>query len=108
MIRSETSLKTFEAYKSATPSNFLFFKEITGLDGTKKGVVLEEKDETKLTAQQKLDKPLLVEANLYGGRMALKLTSVIPATLAVLYLLLILYFKAKGGYRAIHVEEETL
>lgn len=102
----QTSMPTYEAYKSGTPSKFLFFKEITGLDGTKKGVVLDETDESKLTAQQKIDKPLLVEANLYGGRMALKYTAYIPATLAVLYLLLILYFRATGGYRAIHVEEE--
>ena len=93
-------------YKAETPSKFLFFKEIVGLDGTKKGVVLDEKDETKLSAEQKTDKPLLVEANLHGGRMALKYTSFVPATMAVLYLLLILYFKATGGYKAIHVEEE--
>jgi hypothetical protein len=104
----ETSMTTYEAYKANITSQFLFFKPITGLDGTKKGVVLEEKDESKLTAQQKMDKPLLVEANLYGGRMALKYTSFIPATLAVLYLLLILYFKAIGGYKAIHVEEERM
>ena len=98
----------YEAYKAPGSSKFLFFKEITGLDGAKKGVVLDEKDDSKLTAQQKIDRPLLVEANLYGGRMALKYTSFIPATMAVLYFLLIMYFKMKGGYRAIHVEEERL
>lgn len=98
----------YENYKSEKPSSFLFFKEITGLDGTKKGVVLDEKDETKLTAEQKTDKPLIVEANLHGGRMALKYTSIIPAIMAVLYLILILYFKATGGYKSIHVEEEAM
>ncbi len=98
----------YENYKSEKPSSFLFFKEITGLDGTKKGVVLDEKDESKLTAEQKTDKPLIVEANLHGGRMALKYTSIIPAIMAVLYLILILYFKATGGYKSIHVEEEAM
>ena len=70
--------------------------------------MLDEKDETKLTAEQKTDKPLIVEANLHGGRMALKYTSIIPAIMAVLYLILILYFKATGGYKSIHVEEEAM
>jgi MFS family permease len=38
-------------------------------------------------------------AGLFGGRMALQLTAAVPATMAVLYLLLLLYFKATGGYK---------
>jgi len=45
------------------------------------------------------------EAVLEGGRMALKLTSYVPAAMAVCYLLLILYFKARGGYKAVHVTD---
>jgi MFS family permease len=104
----EKAPAVYDAYKSEKPSKFLFFKEITGLDGAKKGTVLDEKDETKLTDQQKKDKPLLIDANLHGGRMALRYTSFVPATMAVLYLLLILYFKATGGYKAIQVEEEAM
>ena len=44
------------------------------------------------------------EAVLYGGRMALIMTSYVPAAMAVIYLLLILYFKATGGYKAVHIE----
>jgi MFS family permease len=44
-------------------------------------------------------------AGLHGGRMALKLTSVVPAIMAVGFLLLILFFKAKGGYKAKHVAD---
>ena len=43
-------------------------------------------------------------AVLYGGRMALKVTAVVPLTMAVLYLLLIFYFKSKGGYKQVHIE----
>ena len=46
------------------------------------------------------------DAGIYGGKQALKLTAYVPATMAVCYLLLILYFKAKGGYKAVHVSEE--
>jgi MFS family permease len=44
------------------------------------------------------DKPPLEKAELYGGRMALQLTAAVPAVMAVLYFLLILYFRMRGGY----------
>ena len=36
--------------------------------------------------------------------MSLKRTAVIPLLMAIGYLLLILYFKAKGGYKQVHIE----
>lgn len=42
-------------------------------------------------------------AGLFGGRMALKLTAIVPAIMAGGYLLLMLGFKARGGYKALHV-----
>ncbi len=99
----EKSAPTYETYKASTPSKFLFFKEVTGLDGAKKAAVLEGAPAT-LTPQQVADKPLLTDANLVGGRMALKWTSLVPATMAAFYLLILLYFKSKGGYKAVHIE----
>ncbi len=93
----------FAAYKADKQSSFLSFKPITGLDGAKKGAVLDVPEE-KLTPEQKRDKPLLLEANLHGGREALRLTSFVPGAMAALYLLLILYFKSKGGYKSVHIE----
>ena len=93
----------YQTYKADQTSKFLFFKEITGLDGAKKGTVLSTPDD-KLTPQQKIEKPLITEANLQGGRKALKWTSVVPATMAVLYLLILLFFKMKGGYKTVHIE----
>ncbi len=43
-------------------------------------------------------------AVIYGGRMSLKWTALVPLTMAVVYLLLILYFRAIGGYRQVHIE----
>jgi hypothetical protein len=45
------------------------------------------------------DKEPVAEASTYGGRMALKWTAVVPATMAVGYLLILLYFRAIGGYK---------
>jgi MFS family permease len=46
----------------------------------------------------KTDQSLVDAASLYGGRMALQLTAAVPATMALLYLLLIIYFRMRGGY----------
>jgi MFS family permease len=52
------------------------------------------------------DKPPIVHATLYGGQMALQWTAVVPATMAVLYLLLIVYFWSRGGYKAVGVHDQ--
>lgn len=53
----------------------------------------------------KLDKEPLNEARLYGAKQALLYTAAVPATLAVGFLLLILYFLATGGYQQVHLDE---
>jgi hypothetical protein len=121
------SAETYDRYKAASPSNFLNIGEIYGIDGAKKGVILDGKgpgtelaatvellakekreiaDVTKLAAwwetakaTAETDKPLVKAANIHGGQMALKLTAFVPAAMAVGYLILVLYFAAKGGYR---------
>jgi MFS family permease len=50
------------------------------------------------------DKAPVKEAKLYGGKKALQWTAAVPAVMAVGYLLLILYFKAIGGYKAVHID----
>ncbi len=88
----------YDQYKSSTKNHFLAFPEIQGLDGTKVGAV-RNKDASARTPEE----TQVHDADLHGGRMALKMTAAIPATMAVLYLVLILYFKAKGGYKAVHI-----
>ncbi len=57
------------------------------------------------TAESKVneDRKPIDDAGLYGGRMALTLTAAVPATMAVLYLLLILYFQTQGGYKKVEI-----
>lgn len=45
------------------------------------------------------------DSKVYGGRMAFRLTALVPASMAVLYLLLILYFRTKGGYKKVELEK---
>jgi MFS family permease len=53
----------------------------------------------------KEDAPIVIESILYGSRQALIYTAAVPATMAICYLLLILWFKLTGGYRQIHIDE---
>ena len=50
------------------------------------------------------DQDILPQARLYGAKMALLYTAVVPATLAVGFLILILYFWLLGGYKQVHLE----
>jgi MFS family permease len=52
------------------------------------------------------DKELVNEARLYGDRQALTWTAAVPAAMAVGYLLLLLYFRATGGYKQVHLGDD--
>ena len=47
------------------------------------------------------------EASIIGDRETLKADAYIPAVMAVIYLLLFLYFRAIGGYRPVHIDAAT-
>ena len=54
------------------------------------------------------DGPKVGESVLFGGQQALRWTAYVPMTMAALYLLLVLIFKAKGGYKQVHLDESEL
>ncbi len=129
----EASTPTYERYAAQTESRFGPFPKIKGLDGAKVGVLLEpngaaeleravqllEKQGRSVSAITNLaewwqstgqpnasvDESPVSEARIFGGRMALKWTAVVPALLAVGYLILLLYFRARGGYRQVELSE---
>lgn len=89
----------YASTKAEKPSSFLFFAESTGLDGKKLG-------EAKNANPRTQDQRAIVEADQHGDRATLKADSFIPATMALIYLLLMLYFKAAGGYRPLTIDEQ--
>lgn len=97
---SQSNPAALQQYKAEKPSKFLFFSEAAALDGTKlaeaQGVAAD-----KRTPDQKA----VAEASIAGDRKTLKADSFIPGTMAVIYLLLLIYFKAIGGYKAVHIVE---
>ena len=126
----ETSEDTYNRYKAGKENSFMGFKTV-GLDGAKVGILEDGGAELKrtgelLAAQEKTDdnqkmlsnwwseneaeaeadKTLVTEAGLFGGRMALQLTSYVPALMALIYLGMLIYFRAIGGYKALQISGE--
>src|SRR5205814_963387 len=113
----------FADYKAPQASKFLNIQSTAayGFDGKKFGDVEAKlaslRDETgkaggdAATAVEKLSpaERAVHEAGIAGDRKTLRADSFIPATMAIIYLLILLYFKAIGGYRAVHIAkpEET-
>jgi MFS family permease len=87
------SPEAYERVKVDNPRSFLFFEEVYGLDDARIEA-LPEGDP---------DIPLVTAAALEGGRSSLRITSIVPAVMAIGYLLLLLVFRSRGGYRAIQL-----
>ena len=122
----------YQRVKSADSNQFLFFPPIQGLDGSKVAVVtdnppaatlsrdlqtlqkqgktdvhLEKLDEWYQTQEKpyvQQDQPQVKLATIVGGRTALQITAIVPTVMAAYYLLLVLYFRLRGGYKAIHLD----
>ena len=105
----------YAEYKAEQPSRFLFFSPAYGLDGKKLGDVTTalqtaQKETTggpaaavaKLTPEQKT----VYQASIAGDRKTLVADSFIPATMAVIYLGILLYFRMIGGYKPVHIVHE--
>ena len=95
----KTDAAAFEQYKAEKPSQFLNldFTSATGLDGKKLAEAKEAKEKTDV-------QKAVVAADQKGDRRTLKADSFIPLTMAVIYLLILLYFKSIGGYKPVHLE----
>jgi MFS family permease len=92
-----TAPAVYEQYKAPTPSRFLFLDEVHGLDGTKLSAA--QTAATKTPEQQ-----MVADASILGDRETLRADAFIPAVMAVVYLLLLLYFKTIGGYAPLSIE----
>jgi MFS family permease len=92
-----TAPAVYEQYKAPAPSRFLFLAETTGLDGTKLSAA-----QTALAKTP--EQQMVADASIRGDRRTLVADAFIPVTMALVYLLLLFYFKAIGGYKPVTIE----
>jgi len=117
----ENAPETFERVKAPNENSFLVFPAITGIDGAKAGMLsdngaailndveiagdrINEDGFKALKGQHEwwqaskgfaeTDAGPVDEATLHGSRMAIRYTALVPATMAVLYVVLLFGFKA--------------
>lgn len=113
--------ETYERVKAPNENGFLVFPKITGIDGAKAGMISDggksmmseveiagdriKEDSLKgLRAQSEWwaankqfaesDAGPVGDAKMHGSRMAIRYTAIVPAAMAVLYLLLLVAFRA--------------
>ena len=111
----QKDMALYAQYKAATPSKWLFFEKVNGIDGKKLGEVKSalsqvRKADPKGTLDAALDKlqpdqKTVLVSDMTGDRETLVADSFLPATMAAIYLALLLYFKALGGYKPVHIGE---
>jgi hypothetical protein len=114
---TEKNSALFEANKAEKPSSFMGGFKATAISAKSLGDVNKKLEDFRAEAAKagnldpkaavaslSADEKQLFDAGIEGDRRTLVTDSLIPATMAVVYLLLLLYFKAIGGYKPLHLE----
>lgn len=113
--------ESYERVKAPNENGFLFFPSITGIDGAKSGMLANNAEsvlaDVKIAGDQinseefkglkaqadwwatnkqfaETDAGPVQESTLFGSRMAIRYTAIVPAIMAVLYLVMLVGFKA--------------
>jgi len=96
-----TNAAAYAEAKAAAPSTVLNLQStsVNAIDGKK---LADAKDAVKKGTATPAQKDMAA-ADQTGDRKTLKFDSYIPATMAVIYLGILLYFKSIGGYRPVHL-----
>ncbi len=122
------SPSAYARVKASDEGSFLFFKKITGLDGSKVAAIKDggkqlaadaaapaNKNDASIQSLNRwfttdeaphlaADKAPVSLADTDGGRAALRITAAVPTLMAACYLLLVIYFMSRGGYKAVHLD----
>ena len=127
------STESYDRYKAEQENGFLFFSPIKGLDGSKVAILRDNGEQLKADIERwestgkelsdnanlsnlknwwdnaqtmvNIDKVPVEQAGFYGAGRALVITALIPLTMSLGYLILILYFRKRGGYKQVEIEK---
>ncbi len=114
----QTNPAVFTEYRAATPSGWLFFQPVNAIDGRRLGEVQAKLGaaRTELAGQGIVDPQAALDrltpeeravhaASIAGDRRTLVADAAIPALMALIYLGLLVYFRAIGGYKPVAIAE---
>jgi MFS family permease len=107
----------YAEFKGESTSKFLIFRSVEPIDGAKlaeaKGKLEEAraellkqgvKDANAAFAELSEEHRTVLQADIRGDRRTLRADALIPAGMAVIFLIMMIYFRAIGGYKAVHLE----
>lgn len=108
-----------DQWKVSEAKGWLFFAPVRAIDGKKLGEVQKKladirtelaktgvTDPEAALAKLTPEERTVHESSIRGDRKTLVADSFIPATMAFIYLLILLYFRGIGGYKPVHIETE--
>ncbi|MFQ3652438.1 MAG: MFS transporter, partial [Gemmataceae bacterium] len=107
----------FEMYRAEKPSTFLFLPQTPAIDGKKLGEITKKLTEVreelakegitdpdqalaKLTEEERI----VFQASITGDRRTLRADAAIPAVMAGIYFLLLVFFWRQGGYKVLNID----
>jgi len=106
----------YAEYKVAEPAGWLFFKPVAAIDGIKLGdaqarlsatrnelLAAGERDPGAALARLTPAERTVIESGIAGDRRTLVADAFIPAMMATIYLVLLAYFRAIGGYKPVEL-----
>ena len=107
--KDDKAIKEAQEKKLNVESDFeIFSKEVADKKRTevpKEIAKLHEWWQTVGKPNAEKDAGPVSTATLHGGQTAMKATAIVPTIMFVGYLLLVLYFNSKGGYKQVHIGE---
>lgn len=98
----QTDPQASEAYRAERPSHFLFLDEIHGLDGAKLAAIQSRAAQARRDGIQpafSTQEQAVHQASIAADRLTLRADALIPAMMAVIYLLLLLHFRRSSRVR---------
>lgn len=101
----QTSAVVFEEYAKPVGDESSLYgvtPKIRALDGEKVGAVVRKNKEGKADELSPAEKDV-IGARLFGGRMALRYTALVPTAMAIGFGLLLVYFTMSGGYKQVEI-----
>jgi len=107
----------FEKYRAEKDSSFLIFPKAPAIDGKKLGAITEKltkgreelakdgiTDPDKALAKLTEEEQIVFQASIRGDRRTLQADAAIPAIMAGIYFVLLVFFWTQGGYKVLNID----
>ena len=95
----QSNAAAYAEYKAGTPQQVAYSTKPTASTDRSSPRLLPSRRNSGRPTRRRPSTPYVT-----GNRQTLRVDSFIPAAMALIYLLLIIYFKGIGGYKPVHIE----